>query len=87
MKPSLKECWESGYQVILSYDDRSFEDPVLWPRIGYWWADNSDPKEVISFLNNKKQTGRPGEFKRLKKNNSLSLKSLFQGGLILLLEG
>lgn len=57
--PSLKECWESGYQVILSYDDRSFEDPVLWPRIGYWWADNSDPKEVISFLNNKKQTGRP----------------------------
>nr|XP_001923476.1 PI-PLC X domain-containing protein 1-like [Danio rerio] len=57
--PSLKDCWESSYQVILSYDDRNIEDPVLWPRIGYWWADNSDPNEVISFLDNKKQTGRP----------------------------
>ncbi|KAL1273242.1 hypothetical protein QQF64_029104 [Cirrhinus molitorella] len=57
--PSLKDCWESGYQFILSYDNRNVDDPVLWPRIEYWWADNSDPKEVISYLNNKKQIGRP----------------------------
>ncbi|KAK2888893.1 hypothetical protein Q8A67_014268 [Cirrhinus molitorella] len=57
--PSLKDCWENGYQFILSYDNRNVDDPVLWPRIEYWWADNSDPKEVISYLNNKKQIGRP----------------------------
>ncbi|RXN33529.1 PI-PLC X domain-containing 1-like protein [Labeo rohita] len=57
--PSLKDCWESGYQVILSYDNRKVDDPVLWPRIEYWWADNSDPKEVISYLNDQKQKGRP----------------------------
>ncbi|XP_056314942.1 PI-PLC X domain-containing protein 1-like isoform X2 [Danio aesculapii] len=56
---SLKDCWESGYQVILSYDNRNVEDPVLWPGIEYWWANNSDPTEVISSLDNKKQSGRP----------------------------
>lgn len=57
--PSLKDCWETGYQVILSYDNRSVDDPVLWPQIEYWWADKSDPKEVISYLYNQKQKGRP----------------------------
>ncbi|XP_026070078.1 PI-PLC X domain-containing protein 1-like isoform X1 [Carassius auratus] len=57
--PSLKDCWESGYQVVLSYENRSVDDPVLWPGIAYWRADNSDPKEVISYLNSQKQKGRP----------------------------
>uniref|UniRef100_A0A8C1K066 Zgc:64065 n=1 Tax=Cyprinus carpio TaxID=7962 RepID=A0A8C1K066_CYPCA len=57
--PKPQDCWESGYQVILSYDNRSVDDPVLWPAIEYWWADKSDPKEVISYLNNQKQKGRP----------------------------
>ncbi len=63
MQPSLKDCWETGYQVILSYDNRSVDDPVLWPQIEYWWADKSDPKEVISYLYNQKQKGRPGELR------------------------
>nr|XP_055069820.1 PI-PLC X domain-containing protein 1-like [Misgurnus anguillicaudatus] len=58
--PSLKDCWENGYQVILSYENSSVhDDSVLWPQIEYWWADNSDPKEVILFLNSQKQKGRP----------------------------
>lgn len=58
--PSLKDCWDNGHQVILSYDNSSVnDDSVLWPRIEYWWADNSDPKEVILFLNSQKQKGRP----------------------------
>lgn len=61
--PSLKDCWENGYQVVLSYDKSDVnDDPLLWPRIEYWWADNSDPKEVISYLNNQKQKGRPEGF-------------------------
>lgn len=64
MKPSLKHCWENGYQVVLSYDKSGVnDDAFLWPRIEYWWADNSDPKEVISYLNDQKQKGRPGGLK------------------------
>ncbi|XP_073808832.1 PI-PLC X domain-containing protein 1-like isoform X1 [Danio rerio] len=61
--PKLKDCWKKGYQVILSYDDiNRKEDPVLWRGIEYWWANNSDPNEAISFLDNKKQSGRPNGF-------------------------
>ncbi|KAI7807762.1 PI-PLC X domain-containing protein 1-like [Triplophysa rosa] len=61
--PSLKACWGNGYQVVLSYDKSGVnDDPFLWPRIEYWWAENSDPKEVISYLNNQKLQGRPEGF-------------------------
>ncbi|NP_958491.1 PI-PLC X domain-containing protein 1-like [Danio rerio] len=61
--PSLKDCWDKAYQVILSYDDRNRkQDRVLWPGIKYWWANNSDPNEAILFLDNKKQSGRPKGF-------------------------
>ncbi|XP_051568363.1 PI-PLC X domain-containing protein 1 isoform X1 [Myxocyprinus asiaticus] len=61
--PSLNDCWGNGHQIILSYDYSFVNDEaVLWPRIEYWWADNSDPKEVISYLNTQKQKGRPEGF-------------------------
>ncbi|XP_060724823.1 PI-PLC X domain-containing protein 1 isoform X2 [Tachysurus vachellii] len=49
--------------VILSYADPSgseFEE--LWPAWDYWWANESDPNLVISYLEHKKDTGRPDGF-------------------------
>ncbi|KAL2088195.1 hypothetical protein ACEWY4_017023 [Coilia grayii] len=60
--PSLSLCWRYGYQVILSYDDGAAEPYCeLWPSIDYWWADTPDPKDLISYLEGRKQSGRPTE--------------------------
>ncbi|TRY65909.1 hypothetical protein DNTS_004582 [Danionella cerebrum] len=60
---SLQECWKHKYQVILSYDDESAcAYNELWPPCPYWWANTSDPKQVISFLEERKNEGRPGQF-------------------------
>ncbi|KAM9483753.1 PI-PLC X domain-containing protein 1 isoform 2-T2 [Clarias gariepinus] len=62
--PSLRACWKRGYQVILSYADPSgsgYEE--LWPEWDYWWANESDPNLVISYLEHqKKKAGRPDGF-------------------------
>ncbi|XP_016121075.1 PI-PLC X domain-containing protein 1-like, partial [Sinocyclocheilus grahami] len=58
--PSLRQCWNHNYQVILSYDDRAasgYEE--LWPQCEYWWANTSDPSHVISYLEERKTEGRP----------------------------
>ncbi|XP_062853834.1 PI-PLC X domain-containing protein 1-like [Trichomycterus rosablanca] len=59
--PSLTECYSHGYQVILSYADPSASGHLeLWPAWDYWWANESDPKLVISYLENRKvNVGRP----------------------------
>lgn len=60
--PSLGACWAHGYQVILSYADPSGSGhEELWPAWDYWWANKSDPNLVISYLEQKKKTGRPGK--------------------------
>ncbi|XP_060774104.1 PI-PLC X domain-containing protein 1-like isoform X3 [Neoarius graeffei] len=60
--PSLGACWAHGYQVILSYADPSGSGhEELWPAWDYWWANKSDPNLVISYLEQKKKTGRPAE--------------------------
>ncbi|XP_046732363.1 PI-PLC X domain-containing protein 1-like [Silurus meridionalis] len=61
--PSLRTCWTHGYQVILSYADPSgTEHKELWPQWDYWWANESDPNLVISYLEQKKTIGRPDGF-------------------------
>ncbi|XP_066522520.1 PI-PLC X domain-containing protein 1-like isoform X2 [Hoplias malabaricus] len=62
--PTLKSCWSQGYQVILSYaDGAACDHKELWPAWDYWWANESDPNLVISYLENKKVTvGRPDIF-------------------------
>ncbi|MCI4375815.1 hypothetical protein PGIGA_G00114250 [Pangasianodon gigas] len=61
--PSLCTCWNRGYRVILSYaDPAGSEHEELWPAWDYWWANESDPNLVISYLEHRKETGRPGGF-------------------------
>ncbi|KAJ8253164.1 hypothetical protein GJAV_G00209820 [Gymnothorax javanicus] len=61
--PSLRMLWKLGCQVIISYDDSAaFGHEELWPKIPYWWADKVDPKEVLSYLEERKQGGRPDGF-------------------------
>jgi len=61
--PSLKECWDHSYQVILSYDDSAASgQEELWPGCKYWWANTSDPNRVVSYLEERKKVeGRPGQ--------------------------
>ncbi|XP_055068843.2 PI-PLC X domain-containing protein 1 isoform X1 [Misgurnus anguillicaudatus] len=61
--PSLCECWNKKYQVILSYDDSAASGhEELWSKFDYWWANSSDPNQVISYLEERKQEGRPDVF-------------------------
>ncbi|XP_066562162.1 PI-PLC X domain-containing protein 1 [Amia ocellicauda] len=60
---TLRSLWESGYQVIVSYEDVEAEQhPELWPAIPYWWANKLDAKAVVQFLQQRKHSGRPGGF-------------------------
>ncbi|XP_030638707.1 PI-PLC X domain-containing protein 1-like [Chanos chanos] len=62
-KPTLKTCWDHGYQVILSYDNScAVGHKELWPKWDYWWANKSDPTQVISYLEERKAKGRPDSF-------------------------
>lgn len=61
--PTLKSLWVSGYQVILSYDDQvAARHQELWPGIPYWWANQKTAKGVTSYLDWKKELGRPEGF-------------------------
>lgn len=60
---SLRSLWASGYQVILSYEDQTAaRHPELWPGIPYWWANQKSSSGVISYLDWKKDLGRPESF-------------------------
>ncbi|KAJ8350859.1 hypothetical protein SKAU_G00259890 [Synaphobranchus kaupii] len=60
---TLRMFWKLGYQVIISYDDSAASGhEELWPQIPYWWADQIDPREVLSYLEKQKQSGRPEGF-------------------------
>lgn len=62
--PSLSSCWLKGQQLIVSYDDEEVvkEHPQLWTSIPYWYADSSDPKKVIQYLDEQLSKGRPEKF-------------------------
>ncbi|KAA0713398.1 PI-PLC X domain-containing protein 1 [Triplophysa tibetana] len=61
--PSLRECWNRAFQVILSYDGSAVSvHDELWPKFDYWWANTSDPNRVISYLDKRKEEGRPAGF-------------------------
>ncbi|KAG5833299.1 hypothetical protein ANANG_G00274480 [Anguilla anguilla] len=60
---TLRMLWKLGCQVIISYDDPAASGhEELWPNIPYWWADQVDPKAVLSYLDEQKQLGRPEGF-------------------------
>ncbi|XP_028280388.1 PI-PLC X domain-containing protein 1 [Parambassis ranga] len=62
--PTLRSCWSRGQQVIVSYDNQQMvlQHPELWTGIPYWYADSTDPKKVISYLEEQKRRGRPAGF-------------------------
>ncbi|KAL3045834.1 PI-PLC X domain-containing protein 1-like isoform X1 [Trematomus bernacchii] len=62
--PTLRSCWCRGQQVVVSYDDQQMvlQHPELWTGIPYWYADSSDPKKVIAYLEEQKHRGRPDGF-------------------------
>ncbi|XP_053170672.1 PI-PLC X domain-containing protein 1-like [Scomber japonicus] len=62
--PTLRSCWSRGQQVIVSYDDQQMaqQHPELWTGIPYWYADSTDPKKVIAYLEDQKRSGRPAGF-------------------------
>ncbi|XP_076871797.1 PI-PLC X domain-containing protein 1 isoform X2 [Brachyhypopomus gauderio] len=62
--PTLKKCWTHGYQLVVSYADQAGSGHAeLWPEFQYWWANESDPNLVISYLQRRKETeGRPDCF-------------------------
>ncbi|XP_051913714.1 PI-PLC X domain-containing protein 1-like isoform X1 [Hippocampus zosterae] len=62
--PTLRSCWSKHQQVIVSYDNQEIvqHHPELWTEIPYWYADSTDPKKVISYLEAQKQKGRPSGF-------------------------
>lgn len=58
---TLRHLWASGYQVILSYDSQTaVGHQELWPAVPYWWANQRTAQDVISYLDCKKDLGRPG---------------------------
>ncbi|MBN3299661.1 PLCX1 protein, partial [Amia calva] len=61
---TLRSFWRLGYQVIISYDDSALikRHKELWPVIPYWWANQVDPQDVLQYLEQQKQKGRPGGF-------------------------
>ncbi|XP_076011344.1 PI-PLC X domain-containing protein 1 isoform X2 [Genypterus blacodes] len=62
--PTLRSCWSKGQQVIASYDKDQVvsQHPQLWSGIPYWYADSTDPRKVISYLEEQKSGGRPAGF-------------------------
>ncbi|KAM9835947.1 PI-PLC X domain-containing protein 1-like [Aulostomus maculatus] len=62
--PTLRSCWSRGQQVIVSYDNQqmALHHPELWAEIPYWYADSTDPKKVVAYLEEQKRRGRPAGF-------------------------
>ncbi|XP_041646562.1 PI-PLC X domain-containing protein 1 [Cheilinus undulatus] len=61
--PTLRSLWESGYQVILSYESQiAVRHQDLWPAIPYWWANKCTAQGVINYLDWNKELGRPDGF-------------------------
>ncbi|KAM4701491.1 PI-PLC X domain-containing protein 1 [Discoglossus pictus] len=62
-KPTLRNMWKYGYQVIVSYEDMlAFKYEYLWPTIPYWWANTTNLYSLVRYLEKHKQEGRPAGF-------------------------
>ncbi|XP_057685442.1 PI-PLC X domain-containing protein 1 isoform X2 [Corythoichthys intestinalis] len=61
---TLRSCWSRHQQIIVSYDNQDMVNnhPQLWTDIPYWYADSTDPKKVIAYLEAQKHAGRPSCF-------------------------
>ncbi|XP_061686171.1 PI-PLC X domain-containing protein 1 isoform X3 [Syngnathoides biaculeatus] len=59
--PTLRSCWSKNQQIIVSYGNQDMvqHHPELWTEIPYWYADSTDPKKVIAYLEAQKRKGRP----------------------------
>ncbi|XP_053563719.1 PI-PLC X domain-containing protein 1 [Bombina bombina] len=62
-QPTLRNMWNQGYQVIISYeDDLAMKYEFLWPTIPYWWANTTRTHSLIRYLEKHKEGGRPAGF-------------------------
>ncbi|XP_075056175.1 PI-PLC X domain-containing protein 1 isoform X1 [Mixophyes fleayi] len=62
-QPTLRNMWKQGYQVIVSYDNPiAMKYEYLWSSIPYWWANTTNKRSLIHFLESKKHKGRPDDF-------------------------
>ncbi|XP_071399519.1 PI-PLC X domain-containing protein 1-like [Centroberyx affinis] len=57
--PTLKCCWESGRNVIISYDYKANQHPELWMNLTYYYGRSMDSAEIESQLDDKLKLGRP----------------------------
>ncbi|EMP32577.1 PI-PLC X domain-containing protein 1 [Chelonia mydas] len=62
--PTLRNMWTCGYQVIISYEDVTevMKHHELWPAIPYWWGNKTTTQDLIQYLEQMKQNGRPASF-------------------------
>ncbi|XP_034034842.1 PI-PLC X domain-containing protein 1-like [Thalassophryne amazonica] len=62
--PTLRSLWAKGQQVLVAYEDHQMvlQYHQLWSGIPYWYADSSDPKKVIAYLEDQKSRARPAGF-------------------------
>ncbi|XP_056316129.1 PI-PLC X domain-containing protein 1 [Danio aesculapii] len=58
---TLRSLWASGFQVVLSYEDRTHHKE-LWPAIPYIWANKPNAEELIQYIECQQQLGRPKSF-------------------------
>ncbi|XP_051930257.1 PI-PLC X domain-containing protein 1 isoform X1 [Hippocampus zosterae] len=62
--PTLRKLWQSGHQVIVSYDNKATvrHHHFLWDHIPYRWANKTTAQDLIHTLEKAKQSGRPRGF-------------------------
>ncbi|XP_032429552.1 PI-PLC X domain-containing protein 1-like [Xiphophorus hellerii] len=48
--PTLKSCWNQGKNIIVSYDNTQFQQPVLWRKITYYYGNSMDRAVITAKL-------------------------------------
>ncbi|KAM4715143.1 PI-PLC X domain-containing protein 1-like [Anableps anableps] len=48
--PTLKSCWNQGKNIIVSYDNRAYQQSVLWRKITYYYGNSMDRTEIKAKL-------------------------------------
>ncbi|KAM9425491.1 PI-PLC X domain-containing protein 1-like isoform 2-T2 [Pholidichthys leucotaenia] len=58
--PTLKNCWDRGKSVIVSYDyNQAIKHPELWRKIPYYYGDSMNPADIEAKLDQAVKKERP----------------------------
>lgn len=57
----LKNCWEAGKSVIVSYDYPANEHPEIWNKIIYYYANSMDREQVKSKISEAVEKEKPSK--------------------------